>query len=180
MDARPILIRRVEKGHSKYAQVASHCRPGINFDFAPITYHHHTAKLCEETQVLREVYIGKHLENHIDTGTIRQLNYLIRVVCRVVIECVMRALLCNVFSTLLRSSGADHRQPGRSRELNRSRADATRRPVNEHRLTRFALAFLKKSSISCGIRNAQRGALFISYVWWQSMYLPFVTHALLG
>src|SRR5690348_11147622 len=112
MDARPILIRRVEKDHSKYAQVASHRGPGINFDFAPIADHHHTPKLCEETQVLRKVYIGKHLKNHIYTGAVCEPKYLIRVVCRVVIEYVMRTLLCDVFSPLLRSSGADHRQPG--------------------------------------------------------------------
>src|SRR5262245_66137812 len=93
MDTRAIFFRCVEERHSKHAEVASHRRARIYFNFAPVADNYHSSKLCEESQILFEIYVSEHLENEIDAPTARQRKYMIRVVGCVMIQDVVRTLL---------------------------------------------------------------------------------------
>src|SRR5205823_6007072 len=100
-------------------------------------------------KVFREIHVREHLSNKVDTAAASNLQDLLVVIGRAVVEDVMRALLAYKLPALFASSGSNDSEARSSRELNACRADAAGRAVHEQSLAGLSSRTLEKRAI-CG------------------------------
>lgn len=85
------------------------------------------------------------------------------------IDDVMRTLIRNKLTASFRSTGADYRKPGRTRDLRRRHADTAARSVNENHLASLNTCAMVESTISRRIRDVDRGTLLKGEICRKSM-----------
>ena len=156
--------RRVEEGHAQDRGVLVHGEPRVDLDGAAVADDRDAPAHREGAEVLLEIHVRQHLEDDVHALTSGELQQLVEITRRRVVEDVVGALLRDHPSPLVGPGGADDGETTRPRELDGGDADAAARSVHEDRLAGLAVGAVEERVKGGGVGDVHRRPLRVADV----------------
>ena len=125
----------------------------------------------EEVEVLGEIDVGQHLQNHINAPPIRQGLHFFQIRGGTMIENVLRALFGHELAPALRTRGSNHRHASSPTELHPGDTHSTAGPMHEERFAGRSMAAVKERLIGRSIGHKHGGPLGERRWFAERMYL---------
>src|SRR5206468_4287011 len=159
VDGRHLFRRRVPECQAEDRRVFPHGPARIDLDGPTVADDDDAAEARHHVDVLLEVDVREHLEDHVRAVVAGELHELLEIVgCRV-IEDLVSAVLLDEPAPALGSGGADDGHAVGHGELNRRDADAARGAVDEERFAGTGVSLVMEAAVRGAVRHAHRGAL---------------------
>ena len=152
MDGDFFLGGHVEEEHSEDSGVAAHDFARGDLDVAPAADDDYAAKLIERGDVVGEVDVGEHFENHVGGDAVE-------VAGLAAVEDLVCALFADELEAAFGAGSANDAESGSAGELDGSNADAAAGAVDEDGFAPNGAGFLEEGPVGGGVGNIDSGAL---------------------
>ena len=149
----------VKEDDPHHGGVPAHGVARIDLDGAAVSDHHDPAELRDHGQILGEVDVRQHLQDHIRALAVRHVRETFEVIGGGVVEDEVGSLLLDELSSPLRSRGPDDPHPVRPGKLDGGQTHAAAGAVNQDGLSRQGARLLVQRPSRCRIHGSHTGAL---------------------
>src|SRR5438445_3109106 len=159
VDRGHLLLAGVPERHPEDRGVAAHRVARIDRDRAAAADDDDPAAGSEYLEIIPEIQVRKHLEDHVHPAPSRDGRDLPEISRGAMVEDVVGALPRREVAPLRRTTGPDHEHPAGAAQLDGREADAAARPVDQEALAGHRAGLVEQGPIRGSVRDRHRRAL---------------------
>ena len=164
MHRRHVVVLGVGEHHAEHVALPAHQVAGVDCDLAliagaAIADADHAPAGRQECKVGAEVHVGAHFHDEVDAAAAGQLQHLLTMRRRQVVDRVGGALSEEQAPPVVRARAADHDHAGRRCQLDGGQTHAAGGAVHQHRLAGGAASALEQGAVGRAVGHADGCAL---------------------